>query len=64
MHQIIVLKLLFITVQFVLSFQWQNVKAFLSVTFSSQHLQGSDILFLLYSGGNSEMHEMKAVGNG
>lgn len=30
MHQIIVLKLLFITVQCVLSFQWQNVKAFLS----------------------------------
>lgn len=30
MHQITVLKLLFITVQFVLSFQWQNVKAFLS----------------------------------
>lgn len=61
MHQIILLKLLFIAGHFVLSSPWQNVKAFLSVAFSFQHLQGSDMLPLHYTGGNRQTVVIKAA---
>lgn len=61
MHQIILLKLLFIAGHFVLSSLWQNVKAVLSVAFSFQHLQGSDMLPLHYTGENRQAVMIKAA---
>lgn len=61
MNQIILLKLLFIAGHFVLSSPWQNVKALLSVAFSSQHLQGSDMPPLHYTGGNRQTVVIKAA---
>lgn len=60
-HQIILLKLLFIAAHFVLSSQWLNIKAFLSIAFSFQHLQGSDMPFLLCSGGKAQRIAMRAA---
>lgn len=62
MHQIILLKLLFIAGHFVLSSPWQNVKAVLSVAFSFQHLHGSDMLPLPYTGENRQTVMIKAAG--
>lgn len=60
-HQIILLKLLFIAAHFVLSSQWLNIKAFLSIAFSFQHLQGSDMPFRLCSGGKAQRITMRAA---